>query len=194
MSEFLPATETEPTSELRIYVASLSDYNNGLLHGAWLDAARDVEALQTDISAMLAASPTMQRYGEPAEEWAIHDYEGFGPLRLGEYEPIERIAALAAGIEEHGPAFAAFAATEGEADGDLAEQFEERFCGEWESVETYAEELLNDCGAEQYLGQLPEWLQAHVRLDVEGFARDLVLGGDVHAVERPGGGVWIFRS
>ena len=50
---------------------------------------------------MLAASP------EPgAEEWAIHDYEGFGEMRLSEWESFERVSAIAAGIAEHGAAFA----------------------------------------------------------------------------------------
>ena len=41
------------------------------------------------------------RWGSPspgAEEWAIHDYEGFGPLRLDEFESLENVAKVAAGI------------------------------------------------------------------------------------------------
>ena len=54
---------------------------------------------------MLANSPMTKRYGEKAEEWAIHDHEGFGSLQIGEYTGIERISRLAKGIEEHGTAF-----------------------------------------------------------------------------------------
>src|ERR1700722_1252880 len=76
--------EQEPKHQPRIYVASLSDYNAGRLHGEWLDAAQDPEAILAGISAMLAASP------EPgAEEWAIHDYEQFCGVRLCEDECIE---------------------------------------------------------------------------------------------------------
>ncbi|MEO0467721.1 MAG: antirestriction protein ArdA, partial [Pseudomonadota bacterium] len=50
----------------RIYVACLAAYNNGRLHGRWIDATDPHEVWQ-QVSAMLAASP------EPdAEEWAIH--------------------------------------------------------------------------------------------------------------------------
>ena len=50
----------------RIYVACLAAYNNGRLHGAWIDATTPDE-IRTEVRAMLAASP------EPdAEEWAIH--------------------------------------------------------------------------------------------------------------------------
>src|SRR5713101_9164870 len=77
----------------RIYVASLSDYNAGRLHGAWINANQEPEELQAAISAMLAKSK------EPiAEEWAIHDYEGFEPLRLSEYESIEHVSRIAHGI------------------------------------------------------------------------------------------------
>jgi antirestriction protein len=69
----------------RLYVASLSDYNAGILHGEWIDVT-DEGAMREGISAMLASSPTAKQEGLPAEEWAIHDYEGFGELRLSEYE------------------------------------------------------------------------------------------------------------
>ena len=84
----------------RIYVACLAAYNNGRLHGRWIDADQSVDEIWSEVQAMLAASP------EPgAEEWAIHDYEGFGALRLSEWESFERVSAIAAGIEQHGPAF-----------------------------------------------------------------------------------------
>jgi len=57
----------------RIYVASLSDYNAGRLHGGWFDADREPEKLEKEIGFMLACSPELI-----AEEWAIHDHEGFG--------------------------------------------------------------------------------------------------------------------
>ena len=50
----------------RIYVACLAAYNNGRLHGRWIDATDPHEVWQ-HVRGMLAASP------EPdAEEWAIH--------------------------------------------------------------------------------------------------------------------------
>jgi len=59
----------------RIYVACLAAYNAGRLHGRWIDAAQDAADIQAEVRKMLAASPQAD-----AEEWAIHDYEGFGPL------------------------------------------------------------------------------------------------------------------
>ena len=72
---------TDRTGHPRIYVACLAAYNGGILHGAWLDAAQEPWALYDDVKAMLDASPVAG-----AEEFAIHDYEGFGEVRI-EYRP-----------------------------------------------------------------------------------------------------------
>src|SRR6202022_2303852 len=87
--------ETEPRPSPAIYVASLADYNNGVLHGAWIDAAREPAEIQADINAMLAESR------EPnAEEFAIFDYDQFGLCRIHENDPIDLVAQIARGINE----------------------------------------------------------------------------------------------
>lgn len=162
--------------EPRIYVADLAAYDNGTLHGTWLNAAQDVEQLSGAIQEMLAASP------EPdAEEWAIHDYEGFGGLRLREYESLAALSRLGNGIAAHGLAFAALAEWLG-TDEATEETFEAHYRGSWPRVEDYAEDLLRDLGAWDELDRLPEWLQLHVKVDVEGFAKDMEIGGDIYVV------------
>jgi hypothetical protein len=52
-----PRPEREPQERPQIYVASLSDYNDGRLHGAWIDAAQDAEQLAEAVRAMLDHSP-----------------------------------------------------------------------------------------------------------------------------------------
>jgi antirestriction protein len=66
-----------PAVRPAIYVASLNDYNSGILHGAWIDATLPREQIEREIADVLATSPTALLTGEPAEEWAIHDHEGF---------------------------------------------------------------------------------------------------------------------
>jgi len=180
--------EREPTVP-RIYVASLSDYNAGRLHGSWLEAAQDGEALLAGISEMLAASP------EPiAEEWAIHDYEGFGSVRLSEYENVETVSRLALGIEEHGPAFAAWAGSMGTEE-SLLERFEDCYLGQWESTAAYAEDLVADLGLDEALEKVvPDGLQPYVRVDTEGLGRDMELSGDLTAVDDGQGGVFLFSQ
>ena len=171
--------EAEQRLAPRIYVASLGDYNNGILHGRWIDATSDKDEMQQDINEMLAASPTTARYGEPAEEWAIHDYDDFGDIRVDEYQSLAPIAKWAEGIKRYGEAFAAWVAHVGEQSGDLIEQFEDRYQGEWESIEAYAECLLDELGAQRVIDEAPKWLQPYLKLDVEGFARDLEVGSDI---------------
>jgi antirestriction protein len=174
----------------RIYLASLSDYNSGRLHGAWVDAAQEPDELHREVAAMLARS-----HMPGAEEFAVHDYEGFGPLRLGEYESLETVARVARGITEHGPAFAHWAALVGTNEPELLDEFEDHYEGHAESVEAYAEQLLEDMGLGTDLdlaGQLPASLQPYLRFDIEGFARDLELSGDIMTSEGDGG-IYVFR-
>jgi antirestriction protein len=62
---------------IRIYVADLAAYNNGFLHGVWIDATEDVDAIHEKIAVMRAASPVAG-----GEEYAIHDFEGFSSYRV----------------------------------------------------------------------------------------------------------------
>ena len=83
--------------DIQIYVACLASYNNGMLYGAWIDANQDAYAIYDAVQAMLAGSPVTE-----AEEWAIHDYEGFEGIRLSESESFAEVAELAAFVAEHG--------------------------------------------------------------------------------------------
>jgi len=171
--------ETETTTP-RVYVACLASYNAGILHGEWIDAT-DADTIREAIAGMLKGSP------EPmAEEWAIHDYEGFGGIRLSEWESIDKVAELGALIDEHGQAFAAYAGNVG-ADYATAEGFEDAYCGEWDSEEAYGEELFD----ELYAHEIPENLRCYI--DYEAFARDLFMG-DNYSVDRSEGGVYVFRN
>lgn len=181
--------EAEPELRPRIYVASLSDYNAGRLHGAWINAYQHPSDLSDAVQSMLGRSH------EPgAEEWAIHDHEDFGGLYLSEYESLDVVSRLAEGLTEHGPAFVGLVALLGTEDADSA-AFTDRYRGHWPSAVDYADDLLRDLGAEEVLAAIPTWLQSVVKLDVAGFARDLTLGGDIH-VESAGerGGVYVFDA
>ena len=173
----------------RVYIASLSDYNAGRLYGKWIDAAVNEDDLHGAVESMLAVSPT-----PGAEEFAIHDYEGFGPLRLGEYESLETVSRVARGISEHGPTYAHWAALTGASDAETLERFEDAYRGHWDSVEAYAESLLDDLGANSFIDEaVPEYLQPYVKLDIAGFARDLEYGGDI-TISEGDGGTYVFGS
>jgi len=184
--------DLEPTAESQaglrpsIYVASLSDYNAGRLHGVWIDATQDIEAVYTAVEDLLRSS------AEPgAEEFAIHDYEDFGAVRFSEYEKLETVVRIAQGIAEHGKPFAGWASHLGEREwDDHLDDFADCYLGSYDSMEDYAAQILDDLGVDiDNLG--PEYLRPYIRFDLEGLASDLSL--DV-AVEQDDAGVHIFLN
>ncbi len=167
------------TDTPRIYIRCLASYNAGILHGEWIDAT-DADEIREAIQNMLSESR------EPiAEEYAIHDYEGFGSLRLSEFEDIDRVGELGTMIQEHGAAFAAHANHVG-VDFATEESFQDAFCGEWDSEKAYGEHLFD----ELYLHEVPEFVQNYI--DYEAFTRDIFMG-DNYSVDKSGG-VYVFRS
>lgn len=150
---------TDNQGEIRIYVACLAAYNNGILHGKWIEANQDPYDIWEEVSTMLLASPI-----EGAEEWAIHDYEGFEGYSVSEYEGFESISNIAAFIDEHGPLGGQVL----EHYGDLEEAkkaLEEHYAGEYESLSDFAQELTEQ-GA-----TIPDNLAFYI--DYEKMARDL---------------------
>lgn len=187
----LGSTEQAAPDRPHIWVGSWLDYNNGVLYGQWIDAARDDDAIWADITAMLHASPTATRYGDTAEDWGIFDYEGFGPLRIGEQETVSYVGAVARGIAEHGVAYAAWAElSNGD---DTLDQFTDAYLGHHASAEAFGQQLIDDFGYDQLLdAQLPPHLRPYVQIDVNGIVRDMRVNGDIYILPADDGGVWIF--
>lgn len=181
--------EVGPRERPRIYVASLSDYNAGRLHGAWIDAELEPEQIEREIAGMLERSP------EPlAEEWAIHDYEGFHGIRLSEYEPLGRLSRIASGIREHGAAFAAWVNHTGD-DEQASESFEDCYLGSWPSRREFAEETLADLGFDKLIEEhIPDHFAPYVRFDADAYIRDVELNGDLTIIDGPDGTVLVFSG
>ena len=189
MNEQQPSTpehESTPDSP-RVWIASLADYNAGRLHGDWVDAAVDGAELVAAAQAILARSD------EPgAEEWAIFDYDNFGPYRVGEYEDLHQVAAVARGIAEDGEAFATYAQLSGARGEDLETGYVEAFVGYWESRDAFIDELLDDFNVDDTLTEaLPDWLRARVSIDRDGVLRDLLV--DMELEDASDGGIYLFR-
>ena len=166
------STTTDCTAtECRIYVASLSDYNAGRLHGAWidLDDCAGVGDIWDAINAMLAKS---REAG--AEEWAIHDYEGLPDM--GENPDFEDLWVFYEALGEHGEAWGEYVEYIGVGYATV-EGFEEAYVGAYDSEKDFAEQLVDDLG---YLDEIPEHLRYY--FDYEAFARDLFIG-DYHMTE-----------
>ncbi|SEP93211.1 antirestriction protein ArdA [Nitrosomonas ureae] len=158
------------SEEIRIYVADLAAYNNGKLHGVWINACDDLDAIKAKINEMLSAS-----HEGFAEEYAIHDYEGFGGYALNEYEGIETAHDIACFIAEY-PGFG----------GELLNNFggnledariaaEENYCGCYKSLADYAQELTEETT------QIPENLSYYI--DYERMGRDIEMSGDIFTIK-----------
>lgn len=171
-------TNTATTSSsIRVYVACLAAYNNGILHGRWIDATRGEDHVRDEIDAMLKASPIPH-----AEEYAIHDYEGFESVHIEEYSGIAGACALAEFIEEHGALGGKLVTYFG----DLAsarEAIEDHYAGEYRSLADFAQEITGETTT------IPENLQYYI--DWERMGRDLEVN-DVLAIETGFDEVHIF--
>lgn len=171
----------------RIYVACLASYNNGILHGAWIDCS-DADDMRDAIAAMLAKSQQPD-----AEEWAIHDHEGFLGIHISgshDLDELAELAELAELIEDTDEDLlqAAIKVADSSSPDDLREALD-RFCGSYDSLADWAEELCSDL---YDLSALPSFITAHI--DWEYVAKnELIMGGDYcHA--RVNHQEYLFRS
>jgi antirestriction protein len=171
---------TKPAAA-QVYVACLAAYNNGCLHGAWMDAAREPWALYDDVKAMLAASPITG-----AEEWAVHDYEGFGGIRIEESTGLDAVAELACFIAEKGEVGAALLDHFG---GELIEAravIADSYLGAHASLADYVQDATEETTS------IPESLRSYI--DWRAMARDAELSGDLFTVTTAWDVVHVFAG
>lgn len=203
-------------ADYRIYVACLASYNNGRLHGAWIDVdGKDGDDIREEVAAMLRASPypnvmvqcpdcegagTIDGEKCPraecdgggevrsAEEWAIHDHEGFGNM-VKEYTSFEDVATIAAAlggdhaigfrwlVQDHGCDISTAAESAAEVivwEGDQG-QSRKRLLGD------YAQEFTEETGG---LDGVPESFRNYI--DWESMAHDWDLDGDIATFDHDG--------
>lgn len=162
-----------------IYVACLASYNNAILHGVWIDATQSEDDIMEEIWEMLDDST------EPdAEEYAIHDHEGFGSINIHEYEAIGNIVEYASFIKEHGELGLALLCDY--SIDDAQTMLEDHYQGCYDSEVDFAEQLFDEC----YAHQLPDNITCY--LDYDTFARDLFIS-DYFSVEF-GGQTHVFSN
>jgi antirestriction protein len=171
----------------QIYVACLSAYNNGHLHGTWIDATQDEEDINAEIQTMLAASPVVELYGEVAEEWAIHSYEGFHGIEIGEYESIAKVAQLAQELEEHGEPYAAYL---GYFSDGTVDDFEDKYRGCFKNRKDFVYDLYEQDGT---IKKLEEVGLQESYIDFAAIAHDLFIN-DYTAVEQGYNECYVFSD
>ncbi|MEJ7928286.1 antirestriction protein ArdA [Sphingobium sp. AN641] len=172
-------TAPEPIAP-RIYVACLAAYNNGVLHGAWIEAKQEAWAIYDGIRAMLDISPITD-----AEEWAIHDHEGFEGIELCEYAGIEGVAEKAAFIAAHGKLGAELFTYYGSL-AEARDALEDRYHGQFESVADFMQESTEGSMT------IPKRLQYYI--DWQAMARDAELSGDLFTIQTAHDQVHVFAG
>lgn len=151
----------KPSFDPKIYIACLASYNEGRLFGEWIDATLDPELIQKEIFNMLAKSPVAN-----AEEFAIHAYEDFGSISLGEYESMSNVHEIAIFIQKHGELGAELYAYTDNLE-DSKYMLENNYHGEHDSELDFAMQLFDDC----YMHEVPKSIQYYI--DYDAFRRDL---------------------
>lgn len=170
-------------SARRIYVASLSDYNNGDRHGEWIDTkGKDAEELQEDVNVILRGSKypnVMVEYERSqvpsAEEFAIHDHEGFGNA-IGEWSTLQEVAELDALLEEHGDAYLAYIEHGGSY--STPQGFEDSYEGIYELKLDWGWAFAESTGMLDGVSDV-----CRNYFDMEAFVRDCEYNGDIVFVE-----------
>ncbi|MBE9082859.1 antirestriction protein ArdA [Tolypothrix sp. LEGE 11397] len=174
--------ESNKSLQPEIYIADLAAYNAGYLHGKWIDATLEVDDIQDEIKEILKNSPV----GKEAEEFAIHSYSAFWEAELGEYADLAMVVETARFINEHGRLGAKLISY---CDGELErarESIENNYCGEYESVSDFAEQITEETT------QIPESLKLYI--NYEKMAKDLEQSGDIFTIEMSFDEVHVFWS
>ncbi|AOE43854.1 ArdA-like antirestriction protein [Gordonia phage Bantam] len=164
-----------------IWIADLAAYNAGHLVGEWveLDADTDAEDVYAKIKEILARGDELLRkvneWSGPHEEFAIHDYDGFGPIKIGEYDPISEVLAHVERMGGEPDLYFAYVKHHGE---HYADSFAEA-----DVIDTGCstmEEVAGEHVSEFILPEIHEAVRQTIEtyFDYESFARDLDIEGN----------------
>lgn len=161
----------------QIWIGCLAAYNNGYLHGEWVDATIGSDYIQEQINKILASSPI-----EAAEEWEIFDYDGVPRFIIDNHKNFDDMAEWCTLYQEEGEKIIELADHMAFEDiQELKNYHEDNYEGEWDSFQDFAEYTFNEC----YGHEIPEHIRFYI--DYEAFARDLsydyfeiYVNGDTH--------------
>lgn len=197
----------------KIYVACLASYNNGVLHGEWIDLEHEsVDGVQEQIDEILRSSPypnvrvecpecegVGRRFvGDPDNECACLTCGGTGTVPSAEEWAVHDSEGLPSSFGEYPNLDDMIEFQEGyEAHGEPylawveyghtldADDFQQCYRGQYTNWTEYAEELISESGV---LSDMPEIVQRY--FDYDSYGRDLQHDG-MWSAEAPGG-IYVF--
>ena len=147
-----------------IYVACLSSYNAGILHGVWLDADQPVDELRLKITEMLKKSTIPY-----AEEWEVNDTIDFNgvDIQTASLDEIGRMADFIRTYGELGAEVLKYVRYEEDYIDQAHTLMEEHYQGSYDRAEDFARDLIEACG------DISERVAPYI--DYKCIARDLLL-------------------
>lgn len=121
-----------------------------------------------------------------AEEWAIHDYEGFHSYRLEEYSSFKTVSKVAEFLMEHGSLGAVLLSIFNNDIVEAETAMRDSYAGVYKSLGEYAEEVITQT----------ETIPANIVLyvDFDGIGRDMEMSGDIYTIETAHDEVHVFYN
>jgi len=197
---------TNQTVTPSIYVSVLADYNSGRLHGKWISAALPADEIWQKINQLYITSKYpnvtatvcndcnhIKLYSHDkcsscdssnikivpsAEEFAVHDIEGFAPFTVSEYSSIDEVVAIADVLSNvtNDDDLAKITFLQGLYDdlGILKDKVDDvnLYHG---SRGDYAEQLIDDCYT------VPDFLVNYI--DYDKYGSDLEINGEITEID-----------
>jgi len=148
---------------MRIYLANLAKYNEGILKGKWIELPVHRKELHNEIAAVLGAD----------EEYAIHDYENelFAVNEFDSPYVLNKIAGELEILEHHQLECYRYLREQGYEHEYAMENIEDVFYYEQMNLEQVVDELIE----QEYWGHIPDELQWY--LDIDKMKRTLEING-----------------
>ena len=163
-----------------IYVADLAAYNSAILFGKWISLeGKTSDEVYEEINAMLAEGTKL--YSEKHtlngahEEFAIHDYQGFGPIKVGEYDSVSDLVDHVERMGDDPDKYFAYI----DATGDGESYDPDNVNGPYDSEEDFAWEMLDMITGDKTLSDYLEGkgIPAGLAMTIKFDAQDYMFSG-----------------
>ena len=183
---------------IKLYLANLGKYNEGILKGEWVElplSETELEEVMVNIGVAhydkegnfvpYVIETDEKGYEYVYEEYAIHDYETDLNISISEYSSLDNLNAIAENVEKYELDYVNVLLDDGAIgmkdliEGDLEEIMQNHTFIELEPNMNEEQEVGYACVDEIYGG--PEYLSKEILeryFDYEAFGRDILLGGE----------------
>lgn len=183
---------------IKLYLANLGKYNEGILKGEWVElplSETELEEVMVNIGVAhydkegnfvpYVIETDEKGYEYVYEEYAIHDYETDLNISISEYSSLDNLNAIAENVEKYELDYVNVLLDDGAIgmkdliEGDIEEIMQNHTFVELEPNMNEEQEVGYACVDEIYGG--PEYLSKEILeryFDYEAFGRDILLSGE----------------